>query len=173
MQQKDLHMLIRPETPDDYEAIRDILIAAFANHPYSQQTEHFIVEALRAADAMTVGLVAESDGKVVGHIAFSAAPINGWDCGWYILGPVAVWPEHQRQGIGSRLVEEGLEAIRQRGARGCVLVGDPAFYVRLGFRNLPGLTMEGVPPRNILCLPMAEPIPQGPVTHHPAFFAKA
>jgi putative acetyltransferase len=166
-------MVIRPESAGDYEAIRNILIAAFADHPYSRQTEHLIVEALRGAGAMTVALVAEIDGKVAGHIAFSAAPIGGKDCGWFLLGPVAVWPEHQRQGIGSRLVEEGLKAIQALGAKGCVLVGDPAFYERLGFRNLPGLTMKGIPPRNILSLPMAEPIPQGPVTHHPAFFVNS
>ncbi len=59
-------MIIRPETPADYPAIRQILIDAFANHPYSHQTEHLIVEALRSASAMTLALVAEVDGTVVG-----------------------------------------------------------------------------------------------------------
>ena len=69
-------MIIRPETSDDYEAIGEINIAAFAHHPYSHQTEHLIVEALRAAGALTVSLVAEVEGKVVGHIAFSPVTIN-------------------------------------------------------------------------------------------------
>ncbi len=64
-------MIIRPESPNDYPAIRDLLLAAFASHAYSHQTENLIVEALRAADAPTVGLVAEVDGSVVGHVAFS------------------------------------------------------------------------------------------------------
>jgi putative acetyltransferase len=62
-------MIIRTETPGDHAVIRQILIDAFANHPYSQQTEHLIVEGLRADDALTVSLVAEVDGKVVGQIA--------------------------------------------------------------------------------------------------------
>ena len=162
-------MIIRSETENDYAAIRNILIAAFANHPYSHQTEHLIVEALRAANALTVGLVAEVDGNVVGHIAFSAVKIEGVDCRWFALGPVAVLADFQRRGIGKGLIREGLRAIRSLGAKGCVLVGDPAYYNRLGFRHNPALAMEGVPPENLMCLPMGEQIPQGQVTHHAAF----
>jgi len=161
--------MIRPESANDYDTIRTILVAAFADHPYSHQTEHLIVEALRAAGAMTVALVAEVDGRVVGHIAFSPVKIDGKDCAWYALGPIAVLPDLQRQGIGKRLAEEGLKAIRRLGARGCVLVGDPAYYERLGFRHDPALTMEGVPPQNLLRLPMAQPVPRGEVSHHSAF----
>ena len=162
-------MVIRPETATDYAAIRNILIEAFANHPYSHQTEHLIVEALRAANALTVGLVAEAKGNVVGHIAFSPARISGADSSWFVLGPIAVTPSLQRQGIGRTLIREGLDAIRHLGAQGCVLVGDPAYYGRLGFRNNPALTVEGVPPEYFMCLPMTEKIPQGEVTHHAAF----
>ncbi len=136
----------------------------------SHQTEHLIVETLRAADAVTVALVAEIDGKNVGHIAFSPVKIGGMACRWLGLGPVAVLPEVQRQGIGKGLVRDGLEAIRSLSAQGCVLVGDPACHERFGFRNDPALTMECVPPRNFMCLPMAAQIPQGQVEHHPAFF---
>lgn len=162
-------MIIRPETASDYDAIRNILIAAFADHPYSHQTEHLIVEALRADDALTVALVAEVEGNVVGHIAFSPVKIGGMDCGWLALGPVAVSPDFQRRGIGKRLVEEGLEAIRSLGTHGCVLVGDPAYYNRFDFRHDPALTMEGVPPENLMCLPMVEQTPKGCVSHRPAF----
>src|SRR3990172_559695 len=126
-------MIIRPETLGDHDSIRNILIAAFANHPYSHQTEHLIVEALRADDALTVSLVAEVDGTVVGQIAFSPVSIDGKDCGWLALGPVAVLPSYQRQGIGQALVNEGLKTIWSIGVQGCVLVGDPAFYRRFGF----------------------------------------
>ena len=111
-----LNMIIRPETASDYDAIRNLLIAAFADHPYSHQTEHLIVEALRADAAIVAPLVAEVDGQVVGHVAFSLARIGGADCQWYTLGPVAVLPEFQRRGIGSGLVEAGLQAIRGLGA---------------------------------------------------------
>ena len=162
-------MIIRPEKPSDHEAIRQILLAAFANHPYSHQTEHLIVEALRADDALTVSLVAEVDGNVVGQIAFSQVAIGGKDCGWLALGPVAVSPSHQRQGIGQALVNEGLNTLRNVGAQGCVLVGDPAFYRRFGFQHDPALSMVGVPAEVLLCLLMCGQMPKGNVTHHPAF----
>jgi putative acetyltransferase len=163
-------MIIRPELPTDFASIRNIHIAAFANHPYSHQTEHLIVEGLRADGAMTLSLVAEVDGNVVGQIAFSPVKIDGKDCGWLGLGPVAVTPSLQRQGIGQALVNEGLKQIRGLGARGCVLVGDPAFYRRFGFQNNPVLRMEGVPPEVVMCLPMGDKMLAGNVTHHPAFF---
>ena len=166
-------MLIRPETPADHAAVREINIAAFAVHPFSRQTEHLIVEALRAAGALTLSLVAEEQGRVAGHIAFSKAPIGGQDLGWFLLGPVAVLPDLQRRGIGSALVRVGLEALRALDAQGCVLVGDPAYYTRFGFRQAARLVYPGVPPEVVLCLPLAGPEPPvepvGEVAHHPAF----
>lgn len=165
-------MSIRPETSADQSAIRDINIAAFADHPFSRQTEHLIVEGLRADGALTISLVAVADGRVTGHIAFSRAPVDGRDLGWFLLGPVAVLPELQRRGIGSELVLAGLSALRQRNASGCVLVGDPAFYTRFGFRQAQGLAYPGVPPEVVLCLPLAGAEPAGEVSHHPAFNAE-
>ena len=162
-------MIVRPETSSDHDSIRDILIAAFANHPYSHQTEHLIVEGLRADDALTVSLVAEVDGDLVGQIAFSSVKIDGKDCGWLGLGPVAVLPSRQRQGIAAAVVYEGLTSIRSLGAKGCVLVGDPAFYRRFGFQHNSTLRMEGVPAEVLLCLPMYGQMPEGNVTQHPAF----
>ena len=162
-------MLIRNETANDHDAIRAVHIAAFADHPYSHQTEHLIVDALRAANSLTASLVAEIDGLVAGHIAFSPLSINGASCDWSGVGPVGVLPPLQRQGIGRALVEHGLQALRDRGAAGCVLVGDPAFYRRFRFRQAAPLTLEGVPPEYLLCLPMAGPIPAGVVTFHAAY----
>lgn len=164
-------MRIRPETPADIAAIRAINLAAFAEHPFSRQTEHSIVDGLRAARALSVSLVAEvaSPGGVAGHIAFSPAPISGQDLGWYLLGPVAVLPALQRRGIGSALVRAGLVALQGLGAQGCVLVGDPAFYTRLGFRQATRLVYPGVPPEVVLSLCLSGPEPAGEVGHHPAF----
>ncbi|OGR34203.1 MAG: GNAT family N-acetyltransferase [Desulfovibrionales bacterium GWA2_65_9] len=163
-------MRIRPETPADHAAIREINIAAFADHPFSRQTEHLIVEVLRAAGALTLSLVAEDgDGVVVGHIAFSRAPIDGQDQGWHLLGPVAVLPALQRGGIGKALVHTGLDALRALGSQGCVLVGDPGYYTRLGFRQAASLVYPGVPPEVVLCSPLAGVEPSGLVGHHPAF----
>jgi putative acetyltransferase len=164
-------VIVRPETERDLEGIREVNIAAFQGHPYSQQTEHLIVEALRAGGALELSLVAESDGKVVGHIAFSAAAIGDSLTGWFLLGPVAVRPARQGEGIGRTLVETGLDALRSRGACGCVLVGDPAFYGRFGFRQHPGVEWHGVPDENVLCLLMSGEMPTGEVAYHPAFLA--
>ena len=107
-------MIIRSETPRDLDAIREVNIVAFEHHPFSHQTEHLIVEALRVAEALELSLVAEVDGEVVGHIAFSAASIGDTSEGWFLLGPVAVRPAHQGEGIGRALVESGLAALRSR-----------------------------------------------------------
>jgi putative acetyltransferase len=164
-------MMIRPETPDDFEAIRQVTVAAFAGKPYSDQTEHLIVDALRAAEAMSLSLVAKMDGKVVGHVAFSVVTINRENKGWHGLGPVSVLPELQKQGIGSQLIREGLSRIREMGAKGCVLEGSPAYYQRFGFKAYPGLYYEGTPsPEFFMALPFYPEVPEGKVEFHPSFY---
>lgn len=162
-------VIVRPETSEDVGAIRHVHFAAFAGHPFSQQTEHLIVEALRATGALEVSLVAEIDGSVVGHIAFSQASIGDSTSGWFLLGPVAVLPEYQARGIGRALIEAGLDELRLQGAGGCVLVGDPVFYARFGFGPHPSVTWAGVPDENVLCLRMSGPVPDGEVAYDPAF----
>lgn len=166
-------MPIRPEIQDDSAAIRDVHLAAFAHHPHSRQTEHLIVEALRAAHVLSLSLVAESEGQVVGHVAFSPAWIDGRDCDWQILGPVGVLPAFQRQGIGKELIQAGLQVLRERRSQGCVLLGSPAYYGRFGFRRVPELRLEGVPEEYFLCLPFTGAIPHGTVTYHSAFLIQA
>lgn len=162
-------LIVRAETEDDIAAIRRITIAAFADHPFSQQTEHLIIEALRNAGALELSLVAEIDGHVVGHVGFSACRIGDSPDEWRLLGPIAVDPEYQGRGAGRALVEEGLTALRAMGAAGCALVGDPAFYGRFGFRHRDGLTCHGVPDEYVLALPFADAVPSGELIHHPAF----
>ncbi len=166
-------MIIRNETASDIDAIAAVTRAAFAHHPYSNQTEQFIVAALRAARALTISLVAELGGRVVGHAAFSPVTLTDGSENWYGLGPLSVLPDCQRQGIGTALMREGLALLQARGAQGCLLVGDPLYYERFGFRNLPELTHEGVPPANLLALPFGPHPPRGVVTFHPAFAATA
>lgn len=163
---------IRDETAADVERIAAITEAAFADHPHSSHTEQFIIAELRAAEALTLSLVTESGGEVVGHIAFSPVTFSDHSVGWYGMGPVSVEPMLQRQGIGTALVREGLERLRALGAHGCVLVGDPHFYERFGFRSLPQVTHEGVPQEFCLTLPFATRIPQGAVRFHPGFAAQ-
>jgi len=116
-----LNITIRNETVPDIERISDVTRSAFENHPYSRGTEEFIVTALRAAGALTLSLVAEVDGKVVGHIAFSPVTVSDGSEGWYGVGPVSVTPELQRQGIGKSLVYPGFSELVAMGARGVVV----------------------------------------------------
>ena len=167
------NIVIRPETPADVPAITAVTIAAFNTLEISDHTEHFIVEALRAAQALTLSLVAELDGRVIGHVAFSPVTISGGTPGWVGLGPVSVLPEHQRQGIGSALIREGLSRLKDRKAQGCCLVGHPGYYGRFGFENPPGLGFEGVPPEAFFALSFRGPIPQGTVAFHAAFRANS
>lgn len=118
---------LRPEMDSDVNAITDVTVAAFKNLEVSDHTEQFVVTALRAAKALTVSLVAELDGRVIGHIAFSPVMLSDGTPHWYGLGPVAVLPEFQRQGIGKALIEEGLSRLKDINARGCCLVGHPAY----------------------------------------------
>ena len=162
-------VIVHTETAHDYDRISEIHIAAFYSHPFSNQTEHLIVEHLREAGGLTLSLVAEVDGVVLGHVALSPVTIGGIDCGWFALGPIGVEPTAQRRGIGSRLVEGSLERLRELGAQGCVVVGDPGYYERFGFRHEPGLTVSGVPLEYVLCVAFSSSVPVGAVTHHPAF----
>lgn len=165
-------MIIRAEKESDITKVFEITKAAFKNHPYSQGTEQFIIDALRRDGALTISLVAEIDGKVVGHVAFSLVNISDGSSDWYGLGPVSVQPEFQRQGIGKALILEGLSRLKALGAQGCILVGDPAYYNQFGFKNFPNLTMEHVPQEYVLVLPFSEKIASGVIEHHPDFFVK-
>ncbi|HNR12361.1 MAG TPA: N-acetyltransferase [Thermodesulfobacteriota bacterium] len=162
-------MIIRNETNSDVGAIAEVTKAAFKNLLISNHTEQFIVPALRQANALTLSLVAERDGQVVGHIAFSPVTISDRTPDWHGLGPMAVLPEYQRQGIGKRLIQEGLYLLKSQGSKGCIMVGDPLYYQRFGFRNVPGLIHNGVPEEALLAIPFAKTVPQGIVIFHEGF----
>jgi putative acetyltransferase len=164
-------LIIRNETPADITAITSVTIAAFKTLEISNHTEQFIVETLRVAGALTVSLVAEQRGRVVGHIAFSPVTMSDGTTGWYGLGPVSVLPELQRTGIGKQLMNQGLARIRKLGAKGCCLVGHPDYYRKFGFENTPELGIEGVPPEVFMAVTFNGHTPKGTVAFHPAFFA--
>jgi putative acetyltransferase len=164
-------MVIRNETDADIGAITEVTIAAFETLEISNHTEQFIIEALRAAKALTVSLVAELDGRVIGHIAFSPVAISDGTQNWYGLGPVSVSPEHQRKGVGKALIQEGLSRLKNLNAQGCCVVGHPEYYRKFGFRNVSSLVIEGVPQEVFFVLAFGEHTPEGTVAFHDGFKA--
>ena len=164
---------IRPETPADSESIAAVTRAAFLNAAHTDHNEEFIVAALRAAGALTVSLVAEVSGRVVGHVALSPVSISDGATGWFGLGPISVLPAFQKQGLGAALMQAALQQLAQLGAAGCVLLGDPAYYRRFGFECHAGLVLPGVPPEYFMALAFKGAVPCGAVSYHPAFAATA
>lgn len=164
-----MSIIVRDELPQDPVAIAALIREAFASARNASGTEANIVEGLRAVGALTVSLVAEEDDRLVGHIAFSPVTIAGEDRGWYGLGPVAVHPAHQGKDIGAELISAGLAQLRESGATGCVLLGDPAYYERFGFMHDPRLILPSVPTEYFLALRLSDDEAEGEVAYHPAF----
>jgi putative acetyltransferase len=164
-------MEIRFEQSEDLAAIRTLTFAAFGNAPHSTQTEAAIIDALRAAGALTISLVAVDAEVLVGHVAFSPVTINGEVSGWYGLGPVSVRPDRQRKGVGRALIQTGLDHLRAMNAQGCVVLGDPLYYGRFGFISDPNLRYGNVPPEYFQRLALSDEVPKGEVLFHPGFDA--
>ena len=117
---------IREESPDDIAAIREVNRLAFG-----QGLEGQVVDALRANGGVVLSLVAVSDGKIVGHILYSPAVVGAFRGA--ALGPMAVLPDYQRQGLGSQLVTTGNRRIGEAGHPFVIVLGHPQFYPRFGF----------------------------------------
>ena len=160
---------IRSETEADSASIEALTAAAFLNAEHTSHTEQFIVAGLRKAGALSLSLVAEMKQDLVGHVAVSPVTLSDGTMGWYGLGPVSVLPEFQRHGIGSELIREVLSRLRERGAGGCVVLGDPRYYERFGFKVVPGLVLPGVPPEYFMALAFGVEMPQGSVAYLAAF----
>lgn len=125
-----MNIVIRPEADQDRAAIWSVNQSAFEG-----DAEANLVDSLRDGGFVEVSLVAEVDGEIVGHILFSRVAIvtKTGTVDALSLAPMAVLPSHQRRGIGSRLVEAGLDARRECGSRIAVVLGHPEFYPRFGF----------------------------------------
>jgi putative acetyltransferase len=161
---------IRPEQPGDVATIHAVHAASFPT-----DLESRLVDLLRRADRLLVSLVAEVDGAVVGHIAFSPVTAASGAAG-VGLAPVAVTEPHRRRGIAAALVRAGLEACRADGFGWAVVMGEPAYYSRFGFRPASkfGLSDEyggGQAFQAIELLAGALPVGAGLVRYAPEFAA--
>lgn len=163
---------IRTEQPEDLDAIYQVNTAAFG-----KPGEAKLVDLLREEGALTVSLVAELDGEVVGHIAFSPVTLDRQpeDAAAAGLGPMAVLPEVQRQGIGLRLIRAGLEACQDAGVEMVVVLGHPGYYPKAGFVSSTqfGITCKWKVPEEVF---MVQALKAGALTqfggvvqYHPAF----
>ncbi len=157
--------MIRPETPCDYAAIRVVQESAF-----QQSAEAQLVDDLRDAGDSVFSLVAVEDRTIVGHAMFSKlkAPFPA-----LALGPVAVLPEHQRRGVGTHLIREGIARSEVAGWAGIFVLGDPSFYRHFGFDvgKASGFTSPYAGP-HLMALPLGRsdlPTLTGSIQHAPAF----
>jgi putative acetyltransferase len=164
-----MDIIIRAEAPADLAAIEAVTTAAFLNAPHTSHTEQHIVNALRRAGQLEISIVAEADGTVVGHIAISPVSISDGASDWFGLGPISVLPQHQGRGIGSRLMREALRILRERGARGCVVLGEPGYYGRFGFEANARVVLPGVPPEYFQAIAFDSSEAEGVVAYHEAF----
>ncbi|MFV0293467.1 MAG: GNAT family N-acetyltransferase [Paracoccus sp. (in: a-proteobacteria)] len=161
--------LIRPEQPEDESAITTLTTLTFETAPHSDGREAAIIERLRAAGALLLSLVAVRSNRIIGHVAFSPVVISGKDHGWIGLGPVSVTPDQQSGGIGSSLIRSGLTQMQATGYKGCVVLGEPAYYTRFGFVADPALILPGVPAEYFQACLWDGPAPNGTVAYHSAF----
>jgi putative acetyltransferase len=168
-----MDLKIRNENKGDIDAIEKVTIEAFLNAPHTDHTEQYIVRELRNSDALSISLIAENQGQIVGHVAISAVTISDGTKGWFGLGPISVSPNIQRSGVGTELMLSVLEALKNSGASGCVLLGDPVYYGRFGFKPESCIVYPDVPPEYFQAIQFSGLLPSGTVTYHEAFNAKA
>ncbi|ROR98009.1 putative acetyltransferase [Sinobacterium caligoides] len=160
---------IRNEKESDRARISEIITLAFENDPISDKREAEIVRLMRDDSALSISLVAENKDKIVGHIAFSKVTINDECIDWYGLAPVSVDPRFQSKGIGSKLINEGIKLLKKINAKGCVLLGEPEYYGRFGYKANAQLILPGVPAEYFQALAFSHSIPSGTVKYHHSF----
>lgn len=164
-------MIIRQERQVDVENIRAVNLAAFPT-----RTEADLVDALRRQATPLISLVAEEDANIVGHILFSPVTLTSEPrLSLMGLAPLAVVPSRQRQGVGSRLVREGLERCREVDAAGVVVLGHPEYYPRFGFLPASRLSLRSeydVPDEVFMARELREGALKdlsGTIRYHPVF----
>lgn len=167
-----MNIEVRNEKSGDEVKIHQVTEQAFLSAPHTDHTEQFIVGSLRRAGALTISQVAKADGDIIGHVAISPVTLTSGESGWFGLGPISVLPEFQGHGIGYKLMQSALSALKAIGASGCVVLGDPSYYGRFGFTVVDSLVFPGVPSEYFQALSFSGKFPEGEVSYHDAFSAK-
>lgn len=163
---------VREADHGDEAFIEVVVERAFAKEALASGREAEIVRELRAKRRVRMIMVAEDGpGQLVGVLVLSPVRMENQATGWFGLGPVAVVPEWQRRGVGSAMIGATMATLHMEHANGCVVLGEPKFYERFGFRRLPNLTLPGTPEGYFLALPFDGTTPEGRVRYHAAFGA--
>ncbi|GGB31173.1 N-acetyltransferase [Oceanisphaera marina] len=160
-------LICRTERPGDGDEIDEVVYTAFG-----REDEADLVWDLREQGAISLSQVAEYEGAIIGHLAMSPVLINGEDIGWLGLAPVSVWPDCQRQGVATAMIHAALDSANELDWAGVVVLGDPAFYRRFGFKPAQELDLKCTYPNageHFMALALKQPAPTGLVTYHPAF----
>ena len=168
-----MDILIRAEHASDIGEIHLLTKAAFKNVEYSMHNEHLIVDDLRKRGLLSLSLVAVHEQSVLGHVAISSVRLSSGDAAWYGLGPISVQPELQGKGIGSALIYEVLQQLKVLGVAGCVVLGDPNYYQKFGFKAYAQLTLADIPPEYFQAISFKENIPHAEVFYDEAFYVEA
>lgn len=131
-------LVIREEREEDYEAVEHVVKQAFLHTPMRSGTEHRIVERMRKEPTYNpkYSLVATEVKNVVGHVILSQAYVVNEEkkIPLVSLGPVSVVPEKQRQGIGTKLIEQVLEVAKNDEKKAVIVLGHPTYYPKFGFK---------------------------------------
>jgi putative acetyltransferase len=163
-------MFIRLEEPRDITTVQDVIRRAFAPMPFGDDNDQHLTNKFRAAGELSLSLVAEKDGVIVGHVALTPAVHESGAAGWFALGPLAVEPDLQRKGIGTALIAEAKVWLAGRGAAGCIVMGDTNYYPRHGFMPTPESAPPNEPAAYFMVLAMQRQIPPGRFAFHPLFY---
>lgn len=160
---------VRKEHAGDEAAIHAMTQRAFDGHPYSDGDEADVIDRLRTDGDLLLSLVADDGGKIVGQATYSAARLSNGEEGWMVVGPVAVEPARQGEGIGRALLKAGDLAMKAHGAKGITVLGDPALYTRFGYMQHTPMQLEGDLGEYLQVKSFGAPIPSATLTYAPAF----
>ena len=160
---------IEDERLGDVAAIRALTLDAFDGKPFSDGDEADVIDRLRADGDLLLSLVVRDGDSVIGQVTYSKAVLANGDAGWMVVGPIAVEPSRQGEGIGRALMEAGEAAMRALGAKGITVLGDPKLYARFGYVQHTAMTLDGELGEYLQVKSFGATIPATTISYKPAF----